>query len=54
VTRWTAGFLIAIAGYAACLITFVVATRLTTAANAIFLQYSGVVWVLLFSPVILK
>ncbi|HJQ85790.1 MAG TPA: DMT family transporter, partial [Candidatus Binatia bacterium] len=36
--------------YAACLTTFVVATKWTTAANAIFLQYSGVVWVLLFSP----
>jgi len=54
VSRWSAGFLVGIAGYAACLITFVVATRWTTAANAIFLQYSGVVWVLLFSPVVLK
>lgn len=54
VARWTPGFLVAIAGYAACLITFVVATRWTTAANAIFLQYSGVVWVLLFSPAVLK
>ncbi|HEY6148559.1 MAG TPA: EamA family transporter [Thermoanaerobaculia bacterium] len=53
VARWTAEFLIAMGGYAACLITFVVATRWTTAANAIFLQYSGVVWVLLFSPVVL-
>jgi drug/metabolite transporter (DMT)-like permease len=54
VARWSAEFLVAIASYAACLITFVVATRWTTAANAIFLQYSGVVWVLLFSPVVLK
>jgi drug/metabolite transporter (DMT)-like permease len=52
VARWSAEFLVAIASYAACLITFVVATRWTTAANAIFLQYSGVVWVLLFSPVV--
>ena len=43
-------FLAALASYAACLITFVVATKWTTAANAIFLQYSGVVWVLLLSP----
>ncbi len=54
VSKWSAEFLVAIAAYAACLITFVVATRATTAANAIFLQYSGVVWVLLFSPVVLK
>ncbi len=43
-------FLIGIVCYAACLTTFVVATKWTTAANAIFLQYSGVVWVLLLSP----
>ena len=48
--RPTLGFLAAVASYAACLITFVVATKWTSAANAIFLQYSGVVWVLLFSP----
>jgi drug/metabolite transporter (DMT)-like permease len=52
--RWTPGFAVALVSYAACLTTFVVATKWTTAANAIFLQYSGVVWVLLFSPVILK
>jgi drug/metabolite transporter (DMT)-like permease len=44
----------AIVSYAACLTTFVVATKWTSAANAIFLQYSGVVWVLLFSPLVLK
>jgi len=38
--------------YAACLTTFVVATKWTTAANAIFLQYSGVVWVLMLSPAV--
>ena len=52
--RLTVGFLAAIASYAACLITFVVATRWTSAANAIFLQYSGVVWVLLLSPLVVK
>jgi len=52
--RWTRGFVIALVSYAACLITFVVATKWTTAANAIFLQYSGVVWILLFSPLVLK
>jgi drug/metabolite transporter, DME family len=50
--RLTAAFLAATASYAACLTTFVVATKWTTAANAIFLQYSGVVWVLLLSPLV--
>ena len=53
--RWrrTATFAGAVLCYAACLTTFVVATKWTTAANAIFLQYAGVVWVLLLSPVVL-
>ena len=54
VPRLTPGFLVALASYSACLTTFVVATKWTTAANAIFLQYSGVVWVLLLSPAVLK
>jgi DME family drug/metabolite transporter len=53
IPRLKPAFLAALASYAACLTTFVVATKWTTAANAIFLQYSGVVWVLLFSPVVL-
>jgi drug/metabolite transporter (DMT)-like permease len=52
--RLTLGFLAAVASYAACLITFVVATKWTSAANAIFLQYSGVVWVLLLSPLVVQ
>lgn len=50
--RWSSSttFAIAIVSYCACLTTFVVATKWTTAANAIFLQYAGVVWVLLLSP----
>jgi drug/metabolite transporter, DME family len=47
-------FLFAIASYAGCLVSFVTATKWTTAANAIFLQYAGVIWVLLLSPVVLK
>jgi drug/metabolite transporter (DMT)-like permease len=35
-------------GYAACTITFCAATKLTTAANAILLQYTAPVWVALF------
>lgn len=50
----TPGFLVAVLSYAACLTSFVVATKLTTSANAIFLQYAGVIWVMLFSPLILR
>src|SRR5207248_6168074 len=39
--------------YAGCIVTFVTATRLTTAANAIFLQYTGPAYVLLLSPFLL-
>ena len=45
-------FAFAVVSYAACLTTFVIATKWTTAANAIFLQYAGAVWVLLLSPFI--
>lgn len=47
--RWTTAI-----SYAACIVTFVTATKLTTAANAIFLQYTGPAYVLLLSPLILK
>jgi DME family drug/metabolite transporter len=54
--RWRSSltFAIAIVSYCACLTTFVVATKWTTAANAIFLQYAGVIWVLLLSPLVLR
>lgn len=54
--KWnsTPVFLFAIFSYGACLTTFVIATKWTTAANAIFLQYAGVIWVLLLSPLALK
>jgi drug/metabolite transporter (DMT)-like permease len=51
--KLTPAFLVALVCYAGCLPTFVVATKWTTAANAILLQYSGVVWILLLSPVVL-
>ena len=56
VRRWksTPAFAAAIVAYGTCLTTFVIATKLTTAANAIFLQYAGVVWVLLLSPIVLR
>ena len=46
--RWTTA-----AAYAACIISFVSATKLTTAANAIFLQYTGPAYVLVLSPFLL-
>ena len=54
--RWTStpAFATAIVAYGTCLTTFVVATKWTTAANAIFLQYAGVIWVLLLSPLVLR
>lgn len=56
VTRFprTPAFFTAIVAYGMCLTTFVIATKWTTAANAIFLQYAGVVWVLLLSPFVLR
>ena len=54
--RWrsTPAFAAAVVSYGACLTFFVIATKWTTAANAIFLQYAGVIWVLLLSPVVLR
>lgn len=46
-------FLVACA-YAATVVLFVIATKATTAANAIFLQDTAPLWVLLFSPWLLK
>jgi DME family drug/metabolite transporter len=40
--------------YAALLLLFVVATKLTTAANAIFLQYTAPIYVLLLEPLFYK
>ena len=52
--RWSPAFIAAIISYGVCLTSFVIATKWTTAANAIFLQYAGVVWVLLASPLVLR
>ncbi|MEP7234145.1 MAG: DMT family transporter [Ignavibacteriota bacterium] len=38
--------------YSALLVLFVLATKLTTSANAIFLQYTAPVYVLFFDPII--
>ncbi|GAC1396705.1 MAG: DMT family transporter [Pyrinomonadaceae bacterium] len=40
--------------YAALLLLFVLATKLTTATNAIFLQYTAPVYVLIFEPIFFK
>lgn len=40
--------------YAALLLLFVLATKLTTAANAIFLQYTAPIYVLLLEPIFYK
>lgn len=40
-------------GYAACTVTFCAATKLTTAANAILLQYTAPVWIALFGATLL-
>ena len=40
--------------YAGTLTSFVYATKTTTAANAIFLQYTAPIYILLLSPLILK
>ena len=40
--------------YAALLVLFVLATKLTTSANAIFLQYTAPIYVLFFEPIISK
>ncbi len=54
--RWKSSrvFALAIVSYGICLTSFVIATKWTTAANAIFLQYAGVVWVLLLSPLVVR
>ena len=54
--RWSSNtiFIGSIISYAACLTTFVVATKWTTAANAIFLQYAGAIWVMLLSPMVVR
>jgi len=46
--RWSTA-----AAYAGCIITFVSATKLTTAASAIFLQYTAPAYVLVLSPFLL-
>jgi drug/metabolite transporter (DMT)-like permease len=52
--RWPSRPIAAVSvAYAACLVLFVLANKLTTAAHAIFLQSTSVVWVVLASPAVL-
>lgn len=52
--RFEAFSLIAGVFYAATLTAFVYANKHTTAANAIFLQYTAPIYILIFAPLILK
>ena len=51
---WTVPASLVGIGYAGCLILFVLANRLTTAANTIFLQSTAPLYVLILSPWLLK
>ena len=51
--KWTWRMVPVATAYAATLITFVVANRLTTSANAIFLQSAAPLYVLLMGPLLL-
>jgi drug/metabolite transporter (DMT)-like permease len=53
-SRWTRDVVLVGVAYAATLTAFALATRLTTAANAIFLQSTAPLWMLLLSPWLLK
>jgi drug/metabolite transporter (DMT)-like permease len=52
--KWTARTWLAGIAYSGALLFFVVATKLTSAANAIFLQAAAPLYVLILSPWILK
>ena len=51
---WTRQAVLVGCGYAACLTLFVLANRLTTAANTIFLQSTAPLYVLILAPWLLK
>ena len=51
--RWNRGTIVAGVAYAACVSLFVGATKLTTAANAIFLQSSAPLYLLVLAPLFL-
>ncbi len=54
-SRWfTPQILITATVYSALLVLFVLATKLTTSANAIFLQFTAPIYVLFFEPILNK
>ena len=52
--HWSWRVLVVAAAYASTLVLFVLANKLTTAANAIFLQATGPLYLLLLGPVLLR
>lgn len=52
--RYTRWHLLGALGYTFAQLLFVTATKLTTAANAIFLQYSSPIWVIILAALILR
>ena len=52
--RWRHAAPSTVVVYALMILTFVTATKMTTAANAIFLQYTGPLYVLALAPFLLK
>jgi drug/metabolite transporter (DMT)-like permease len=52
--RWSAGTILVGAAFAATMICYAVANKLTTAANTIFLQSTNPLYVLLLSPLLLR
>ncbi len=52
--RWTSRHLVVGAAYAACLTLFVLANRLTTAANAIYLQSTAPLYLAILAPWLLR
>lgn len=52
--NWTWRHLLVAVAYASMLVSFVAATKKTTAANAIFLQSTAPAWLVVLSPLLLK
>lgn len=52
--QWTPAQVIGALGYAAMQLFFITATKLTTAANAIFLQYAAPLYIALFGYLLLR
>ncbi|MEZ0312604.1 MAG: DMT family transporter [Myxococcota bacterium] len=53
-TGWTRRTLVVAITYATCVVSFVSATKLTTAANAIYIQSTAPLYILLVAPLVLR